>query len=79
MVLCVSCEAGLSSKVRKGEVEWEGTDWVRASSPRFETAQTLHASTPPVQTYQVFNDLSSAAPAGFQSEPQKMWRTFPAD
>lgn len=68
MVLCVSCEAGLSSKVRKGEVEWEGTDWVRA---RVETAQALHANTPPVQTYQVFNDLSSAAPAGFQSEQQK--------
>lgn len=26
MVLCVSCEAGLSSKVRKGEVDWVGTD-----------------------------------------------------
>lgn len=71
MVLCVSCEAGLSSKVRKGEVEWEGTDWVRAPSRRVETAQTPHANTPPVQTYQVFNDLSSAARAGFQSEQQK--------
>lgn len=71
MVLCVSCEAGLSSKVRKGEVEWEGTDWVRAPSRRVETAQTPHANTPPVQTDQVFNDLSSAAGAGFQSEQQK--------
>lgn len=60
MVLCVSCEAGLSSKAQKCGVHWVGTDWMCAASKCFATAQSLHADIPLMHTYQVFNGHSQA-------------------
>lgn len=61
MVLCVSCEAGLSTKAQKCEVHWVGTDWICASFKCCETAQSLHENIPLMRTYQVFNGLSITA------------------
>lgn len=65
MVLCVSREAGLSCKAEKWEVHWTGSDWVRVPFKCFETAQSFHANTRLVQTYQAFNNLVITALVGF--------------